>query len=591
MYIHGIFIKTGNADTDSGAGGVSGDAGMEPGVGDVTGNAGAELGAGDVTDDKDTEPGTGDVTGEVGTEPGAEDVTGDVNTELKAEDATGDTGTEFGARVVTDNVGTEPGVGDVTGDAGSEPGAWNVIDNASTEPRAGGVTGGAVTEPGTGDVSGDVGSDPGAGDVTCDADTESGADNVTGDAGTEPGARDVTRDAGTEPWAGDVPVVELQANIRVDISDLPLLSGTWQRGSDSFKIAQDDRDRYLARLFEINQQRPVADEPDCQRSESLVTQISSKAFWQKRKMLIVWTNNVRQGTWSAGWWMGQSRSEPLPITQVSRSSMVSKGPDGPTFILLNWYHLSAFLALGVLVLLLVFFVVKKPLGGILQAVLTFVVPTYQARKHFGWDLKLENSVCWVCTMCMIITGSLLTGLLLLIDLYQWTILPGAASFGLPGALCGFDSIPCISPDALWMSALLFGVYLLALLIKSNLCPIPSWKTAKRSRPPKTWAATSRALSGAVCLLCMLIVRLYLGNAGLMYVLFATLVHVVRNNGSYTSLSQLPGSIIIWLLVTWLVSSFWISSQPHKDSHTNPVLKRWRVIGFVGLVILGLFYLR
>jgi hypothetical protein len=80
-----------------------------------------------------------------------------------------------------------------------------------------------------------------------------------------------------------------------------------------------------------------------------------------------------------------------------------------------------------------------------------------------------------------------------------------------------------------------------------------------------------------------------------YVLFATLGHVVSKNSSHTSLSQLPGSIIIWILVTWLVSSFWISSQSHKDSHsslsnTNPVLKRWRVIGLVGLVILGLFYL-
>jgi hypothetical protein len=172
-----------------------------------------------------------------------------------------------------------------------------------------------------------------------------------------------------------------------------------------------------------------------------------------------------RGRPDSGWWLGRSRSEPLPITRVSRSSMVSKGPDGPTFILLNWYRHSGILSLGVLlVLLLVFFVVKKPLGGILQAVLTFVVPTYQARKHSGWDLRLENSVCWVCTMCTIIIGSLLTGLLLLIDLYQWTILPGAACFGLPGALCGFDSIPYISPDALRMSALFFGVNLLALLI-------------------------------------------------------------------------------------------------------------------------------
>jgi hypothetical protein len=390
--------------------------------------------------------------------------------------------------------------------------------------------------------------------VTCDADTESGAGNMTGDVGTEP------------------------------------------RGSDSSEIAQDDYDRYPARLFEINQQGPVAKEPDCQRSESFVTQISSVVVWRRRNILIVWSNNARQGTWSAGWWMGRPRSKPLPIAQVSRSSMVPMGPDGPTFHFPNWYRQSSILSLGILlVLLLVFFVVKKPLGGILQAVLTFVVPTYQARKHAGWDLRLESSVCWVCTMCTIIMGSLLTGLLLLIDLYQWTILPGAACFGLPGTLCEFDSIPYISPDALRMSALLFGVNLLALLIKFNLCPFPSWKTAERSRPPKTRAATSRALSGAVCLLCLLIVRSYLGNAGLMYVLFTTLGHVVSENSLHTNLSQLPCSIILWLLVTWLVSSFWISSQSHNDSHTslsntNPVLKRWRVIVLAGLAILGLFYL-
>ena len=130
------------------------------------------------------------------------------------------------------------------------------------------MVGDASTEPGTGDVTDDADSEPGAWDVTCDADTESGADNVTGDVGTESG------------------------------------------GSDSFEIAQDDYDRYPARLFENNQQRPVAMEPDRQRSEPLVTQISLELVWQRRNILIVWTNNVRQGTWSAGWWMGQSRSEP-----------------------------------------------------------------------------------------------------------------------------------------------------------------------------------------------------------------------------------------------------------------------------------------
>jgi hypothetical protein len=152
---------------------------------------------------------------------------------------------EWESSLAAGGAGMEPGVGDVTGEVCSEPGAW-------------GVVGGASTEPGTGDVTDGAGSEPGAGDVTCDADTESGADNMTGDVGTESG------------------------------------------GSDSFEIAQDDYDRYPARLFEINQQRSVAKEPDCQRSESFVTQISSEVVWQRRNIFIVWTNNVRQGTWSAG---------------------------------------------------------------------------------------------------------------------------------------------------------------------------------------------------------------------------------------------------------------------------------------------------
>jgi hypothetical protein len=49
------------------------------------------------------------------------------------------------------------------------------------------------------------------------------------------------------------------------------------------------------------------------------------------------------------------------------------------------------------------------------------------------------------------------------------------------------------------------------------------------------------------------------------------------------------------LVTWLVSSFWISPQSHNDPHpslsnTNPVTKRWQVIVLAGLAILSLFYL-
>jgi hypothetical protein len=57
-----------------------------------------------------------------------------------------------------------------------------------------------------------------------------------------------------------------------------------------------------------------------------------------------------------------------------------------------WYH-CAFI--GVIVLFLVLFVVKKPLGSILQAVLNSVVPTYPERKRSSLDLRLENTVCWI----------------------------------------------------------------------------------------------------------------------------------------------------------------------------------------------------
>ena len=126
-------------------------------------------------------------------------------------------------------------------EVGPEPGAWVVVGGASTEPE-------------TEDVADGAGSEPGVGDVTCDADTESGADNMTGDVDTESG------------------------------------------GSDSFEIAQDNYDRCPARLFENNQQRSATKEPEYQRSESFVTQISSEVVWQKRNILMVWTNNVKQST-------------------------------------------------------------------------------------------------------------------------------------------------------------------------------------------------------------------------------------------------------------------------------------------------------
>ncbi len=49
------------------------------------------------------------------------------------------------------------------------------------------------------------------------------------------------------------------------------------------------------------------------------------------------------------------------------------------------------------------FVVKTLLGGILQAVLKYVVPTYPERKRSSLDLKLENNLCWiVVTLTMIV---------------------------------------------------------------------------------------------------------------------------------------------------------------------------------------------
>ncbi len=83
--------------------------------------------------------------------------------------------------------------------------------------------------------------------------------------------------------------------------------------------------------------------------------------------------------------------------------MASQGCDGLDFIFIDpvGYHCCV---LSVVILLLVLFVVKKPLGGILQAVLNSVVPTYPERKHTSLDLKLENTVCWIkVTLFMIVS--------------------------------------------------------------------------------------------------------------------------------------------------------------------------------------------
>ena len=86
-------------------------------------------------------------------------------------------------------------------------------------------------------------------------------------------------------------------------------------------------------------------------------------------------------------------------TVVSRSSMASLRPDGPDFISPQrpvWYHQISFLTALVLVaLLLVLFAVKKPFGGIFQAVLNSAVPTRPERKRSSLDLRLENTVCWL----------------------------------------------------------------------------------------------------------------------------------------------------------------------------------------------------
>ncbi len=48
------------------------------------------------------------------------------------------------------------------------------------------------------------------------------------------------------------------------------------------------------------------------------------------------------------------------------------------------------------------FVVRRLLGGILQALLNSVVPTYPERKRSSLDLRLDNTVCWiVVTLSMI----------------------------------------------------------------------------------------------------------------------------------------------------------------------------------------------
>ena len=67
----------------------------------------------------------------------------------------------------------------------------------------------------------------------------------------------------------------------------------------------------LVKMIKNYEEQPVKDSKGNIRTTSdpslFVTQISSEVVWQKRNILIVWTNNVRHGTWSAGWWMGRPR--------------------------------------------------------------------------------------------------------------------------------------------------------------------------------------------------------------------------------------------------------------------------------------------
>jgi hypothetical protein len=321
-------------------------------------------------------------------------------------------------------------------------------------------------------------------------------------------------------------------------------------------------------------------------------------------MLADWTHGDQLSTRPINW-PGLTRIEPSLTDQISRSSMASHGPDGPAFISIFpvWYH-CAFM--GAIVLFLVLFVVKKPLGGILQAVLKSVVPTYPERKRSSLDLTLENTVCWIVViLSMMATGMLFPVLLFPTGPKQWAVVIETAILGFAGPTFVSDNIPHI-PGAIRTGALLLRINLLLHLIKTCLC-FPSFgKITKRplaSIPLSVvFINTRRVLSGAAFLPCMIIAWLCLDNAGLTCILFATSGHIVNRNGSHTNPNQFDlhplGSIIIWGLVIWLVSCSCFSSQSHKEpckSQAMPTMypvPLWRLMGQVGLVagVLCLLYL-
>ena len=89
-----------------------------------------------------------------------------------------------------------------------------------------------------------------------------------------------------------------------------------------------------------------------------------------------------------------------PRSQVSRSSMASR-PDGPGFTILPSPKLDADIfhtrLLLVIALLLVILAVKKPLGGIFQALLNSAGTTYQKKKRSRLNIKLESAICLMKT--------------------------------------------------------------------------------------------------------------------------------------------------------------------------------------------------
>ena len=284
--------------------------------------------------------------------------------------------------------------------------------NTSTEFEAGGGTSIAVMTPEVEDLRNYAESEPGAGDVTDDSEASTKATcespAVTWKNRRSTGSSDSCRQLGilwgTSPYTRSSEYDQRIATSRTNRSAVRNLTCSVRLGKlrDSGSTVGDlecsnglTQAEYVGRdwVVTLDTREATRSGPSgpASRTPRSRTQDELEKLDPSPADLMTDQPSTR--------WRGSIRLEPSPTHQVSRSSMASLRPDGPDFISPQrpvWYHQISFLTALVLVaLLLVLFAVKKPFGGIFQAVLNSAVPTRPERKRSSLDLRLENTVCWL----------------------------------------------------------------------------------------------------------------------------------------------------------------------------------------------------